>query len=374
VADSSNIDDMLARYGHNDVYDEYGQVVIDKLPTDLPYFVVSCPELPQYKGDKKTCSGSFTDPLSPSKSFTFDGCQINVQGTSSATYARKNYDLQFKNGFDMTQSGEHADDYQLDPSVKPFNRFVLKADVASSEGANNVELTMLYCDADPYKRPEERADPQVRKGIWGRPAVLFWHNTDTNETSFVGKVNFNLPKRAPVPYGYSGDMESWEFQNNTSDLMLFLTDHFDQTMIVDPATGEAKEGWRYDYEARFPEDTWTDYSKLHELQTFVYSTYRANATGATLATPYVDVDGIEHTTDDAAYRLARFRTEFGKYAEVDSFIFYYIFTELFLMIDSRAKNLFIGFSGGDATGTTAIDRKAVAEPYDMDSSLGIEAA
>jgi hypothetical protein len=86
------------------------------------------------------------------------------------------------------------------------------------------------------------------------------------------------------------------------------------------------------------------------------------------------VDGIEHTVDDAAYRLAKFRTEFGKYAEVDSFIFYYIFTELFLMIDSRAKNLFIGFSGGDATGTTAIDRKAVAEPYDMDSSLGIEAA
>jgi hypothetical protein len=46
---------------------------------------------------------------------------------------------------------------------------------------------MLYCDADPYKRPEERADTQVRKGIWGRPAVLFWHNTDTNETSFVGR-------------------------------------------------------------------------------------------------------------------------------------------------------------------------------------------
>ena len=42
-------------------------------------------------------------------------------------------------------------------------------------------------------------------------------------------------------------------------------------------------------------------------------------------------DGNVHTVDNAAYRLAKFRTEFGNYAEVDSFLFYYIFTELFLI-------------------------------------------
>jgi len=368
IADTLDGALMKERYDHNNIYDEYGQVVISKLPKDLPYFILNAPELPQYKGDKKVITGSYVDPQFNSRSFTFEGCQINVQGTSSAPYARKNYDMQFKKGFEMANGG-HADNYALAPSVIPFNRFVLKADVASSEGANNVELVKLYNDATPFKRREQEDNPLVRQGIYGFPIAVFWHNTDTNETTFLGKYNFNLPKRAPGPYGYSGNMESWEFQNNTSDLMLFLTDYFDETMYTDPTTGDSKELWKYDYEARFPEDTWSDYSKLQELQSFVYSTYRANATGNALPAP-VTYEKVTYTNDTADYRLAKFRAEFGKYAEVSSFIFYYIFTELFLMVDSRAKNLFIGFSGSDTTGLTAIDRKAVAEPYDMDTAIG----
>ena len=367
IADSQDIDLLTERFRHNDVYDEYGQVVIEKLPEDLPYFILEAEELPQYKGDKKTISGSYVNPLAPMRSFTFDGCQINVQGTSSAPYARKNYDMQFKSGFELRTG--HADNYELVSGVVPFNRFVLKADVASSEGANNVELVKLYNDADPYIRPERQADTRVRDGIYGFPIAVFWFDTAHNQTTFMGKYNFNFPKRAPGPYGYSGDMESWEFQNNTSDLMLFKTDYFDQTMVVDPTTGDAKEAWRYDYEARFPEDTWTNYAKLQELHTWIRSTYRAEATGNALSAP-VTYDGVTYSSDTAAYRLAKFRAEFSKYAEVESFLFYYIFTELFLMVDSRAKNLFIGFSGGNATGTTAIDRKAVAEPYDMDTAIG----
>ena len=368
ISDTQSGTLMKERFEHNDVYDEYGKIVISKLPKDLPYFILNAEELPQYKGDKKTISGSYVDPEHPAKSFTFTGCQANVQGTSSAPYARKNYDLQFKNGFEMN-GGSHEDNYALAPAVIPFNRFVLKADVASSEGANNVELVKLYNDATPYARREQEEDARVRQGIYGFPIVVFWHDTAHNETTFLGKYNFNLPKRAPGPYGYTGNMESWEFQNNTSDLMLFKSDFFDQTMVTDPTTGEAKESWRYDYEARFPSDEWVNYSKLQELQSFIVSCDRSKATGNTLASA-VTYGDVTYTVDNAAYRLARFRNEFGKYAEVSSFIFYYIFTELFLMVDSRAKNLFIGFSGGDTTGLTAIDRKAVAEPYDMDTAIG----
>ena len=368
IADTQDADLMLSRYRHNDVYDEYGEVVIEKLPTDLPYFILNAAELPQYKGDKKTITGSYVDPETPARSFTFEGCQINVQGTSSAPYYRKNYDMQFKQGF-LMRSGTKVDDYALASSVIPFNRFVLKADVASSEGSNNVELVKLYNDIDPYTRPERAADPKVRDGIYGFPIVVFWYDTENNVTHFMGKYNFNLPKRAPAPYGYSDNMESWEFQNNTSNLMLFKSDYFDLTMYTDPTTGDTKELWRYDYEARFPEDTWTDYSKLQELQSFIYSTYRGNATGDALASP-VSYGGVTYTTDSAEYRLAKFRAEFGNYAELQSFLFYYVFTELFLMVDSRAKNLFIGFSGSPTTGLQHIDRKAVAEPYDMDTAIG----
>ena len=83
IADTQNITQMLARYEHNDIYDEYGSIVIEDLPGDLPYLVISCPELPQYKGDKKTVSGYYVDPVNAAKSFSFTGAQADVQGTSS---------------------------------------------------------------------------------------------------------------------------------------------------------------------------------------------------------------------------------------------------------------------------------------------------
>ena len=371
IADTRDISKRAELYERNNVYDIYGNIIASKLPRDLPYMIVEAEQLPQYKGDKKTVSGTYVDPANPVKSFTFTGCQINVQGTSSAPYARKNYDLQFKNGFEMTQSGSHADNYALTDTIVPFNRFVTKADVASSEGANNVELVKLYCEISPFKTREMLADSRIRQGIYGFPIVMFWKNATTGATSFLGKYNFNLPKRAPGPYGYSGDMESWEFQNNTSNLMLFKTDYFDETMYTDPETGDTKERWRYDYEARFPDDSWVNYTKLQELQSFIVSTDRSAATGEDLASPVV-YSNVTYTKDTAEYRLAKFKNEFGNYAEVNSFIFYYLFTEFFLMVDSRAKNLFIGFSGSDTDPSLnlAIDRKAVAEPYDMDTAIG----
>ena len=74
---------MLERYNHNNIFDDTLHITPNSLPSDLPYMIINGPELPQYKGDKKTVSGSFTDQENPNKSFTFEGCQINVQGTSS---------------------------------------------------------------------------------------------------------------------------------------------------------------------------------------------------------------------------------------------------------------------------------------------------
>ena len=60
------------------------------------------------------------------------------------------------------------------------------------------------------------------------------------------------------------------------------------------------------------------------------------------------VDGEKSTTytnDTAAYRKAKFRAELSNFVELDSALFYYLFTELFLMVDSRAKNMFPSFMG-----------------------------
>lgn len=367
IADTRDGGLLLERYARNRVYDAYGRVVIAQLPSNLPYFVFEAEELPQYKKDKKIISGYYTDPMHPSKSFSFTGMQIDVQGTSSAPYYRKNYDLQFKNGFEMS-SESHADKYKLRETSVPTARFVVKADVASSESANNTQLVRLYNDICPYKTDEMLADPRVRWGIDGFPIVVFWHDTATDETKFLGKYNFNFPKRFPEGYGYSGDDESWEWQNNTSDRMLFKSDDFD-SMYTDPETMEEYPAWKNDFEARFPEDTWEDTDNLREWIGWVVSTDRDQATGEPLPSP-VTYGGVSYTNDTAEYRLAKFSAELGDYAEEDSLIFYYIFTELFLMVDSRAKNLFMGFHGSACEARGAMERKVVAEPYDMDTAAG----
>lgn len=184
IADTQDGGLMLDRYTRNNVFDAYGNIVISQLPSDLPYMIRSAPELPQYKGDKKTIDVTFVNPLYPAKSFTATGVQSDVQGTSSQYYPRKNYKDKYKNGFNMN-SGAQASKYALNPNVVPVNTFTVKADVASSEGANNVELVRLYEEACPYRTPAQQNDPRVRQGIDGFPIVQFWN--DGNTTSFLGK-------------------------------------------------------------------------------------------------------------------------------------------------------------------------------------------
>lgn len=98
-------------------------------------------------------SGSYVDPVQPSKSFTFTGAQVDVQGTSSQYYARKNYKIKFKKGFIINDAT--GSKYAMNADAIPVNTFCFKADVASSEGANNVELVRLYNSACPYKTPAQ---------------------------------------------------------------------------------------------------------------------------------------------------------------------------------------------------------------------------
>ena len=333
----ASIDDvtlMLDKYIKNNVYDAYGKIVIDNLPNDLPYLILECPELPQFKGDKKTVSGTYVDPTNTARSFTFTGAQIDVQGTSSAGYERKNYKIKFKEGFVMTVSGATVNGYKIRENSIATNVFTFKADVASSEGCNNVELVRLYNDTCPYKTDAQKANSSVRQGIDGFPIVIFWDNG--SDTTFLGKYNFNNDKGTPEVFGFAEPDESWEVRNNTSDRVLFKSDDF------------SGDGWKNDFEARYPED-YTDASQLQEFASWLKSTDREQATNVALLES-VTYDGVIYNTDTAEYRLAKFKAEAKNYMEMSSAEFYYLFTEIFLMCDSRAKNMFPSFIGSTITG------------------------
>ena len=368
IADIQDVDEMLTEYLRNDIYDENGKVVIDKLPKDLPYMIITCPILPQFKGDKKKCSGSFVDPVNENRSFTWTSADIDVQGTSSQYYARKNYKIKFKKAVITLADGTETTKYAIREGAMPVSTFCFKADVASSEGCNNVELVRLYDMSCPYKTPAQEENESVHQGIDGFPMVIFHNNGAV--TSFLGKYNFNVDKGAEEFFGFGEGDESWEIKNNTSDRVLWKSADYDAMGVDDD--GHGIKAWLLDFEARYPDTDpeYTDPSQLREFSSWIVTTNPDTATNAPLPAPVIysttvsqhiatedpDTGAISYrevlvpqdvtfTMDSAEYRLAKFKAELGDYMEVEDAKFYYLFTELFLMIDSRAKNMFPSFVG-----------------------------
>ena len=346
IADTQNPDERMNRYLRNSIYDAYGRVVVSQLPRDLCYMVLECPQLPQSKGDKKNCHGSFVDLIHPERSFTFRNAEIDVQGTSSQYYYVKNYKIKFKNGFILTD-GSTVTAYQMNEDAVPVNTFTMKADVASSEGAFNVVLAMLYHDLCSYKTPAQEADSRVRQTIEGFPMVMFWNNG--SQTNFIGKYNFNNDKGTEEVFGFQSGDESWEILQNGTDRVGWHSADFSGT------------GWKNDFEARYPDKN-TNITRLQALAAWLVSTDTAQATGNAI-TP-VTYGGVEYTTDTVEYRLAKFSAELSDHFIEEAVIFYYLFTEVFLCIDQREKNAF-------PTYLKDLDRWIVLF-YDADSSLGTD--
>lgn len=328
IADTQDLGDKKDRYDRNSIFDDYGQILPTTLRPSQCYMILRCPVLPTYKGDKKTCSGEYVDPVHPERSFSFTGAKIDVQGTSSQYYYVKNFKIKFKGGF--TRDGATSDTYAMNDSAVPTNEFTFKADVASSDGANNVVLAEMYNDLCPIRTPAQERDPRVRQTIEGHPIVMF-HN-DGSGAKFIGKYNFNNDKGTPEVFGFTTGDESWEILENGNALVSFKTDDF--------------TNWQTSFEARYPDGN-SDITKLREFVSWVAST---------------DTTGL--SDEEKAERLQKFKGEIGNWCSVDDAIFYYLYTLIFLCIDQREKNAFPTWN--------AEMGKWIWLFYDADSSIGTD--
>lgn len=345
IADTQDSQDLVDRYYRNKIYDDYGQIQTANLPAALPYLILNSTTLPQSKKDPKVVSGQFVNPSNPAKSFSFTDAIFDVQGTSSQFYYRKNYTGEFE-GFTLS-SGATTKTYAMNAEAVPTSVFCFKADVASSEGANNVELVRLYCDTCPTNLAELLEKENVRQGIDGFPIVVFWN--DGEKTTFLGKYNFNNDKSTAEVFGFESGDESWEIKNNTDLHGLWKDDNFEDG------------SWANAFEARYPED-YTNGERLAALAKWICSTDTEAATNVVLAEPVV-YNGVSYTNDTAEYRLAKFKSELANHFDVDAILFNYLFTELFLMVDNRAKNAFPTYYNKLG--------KWFILPYDYDTALGI---
>lgn len=351
ICDRPTLAERIAADERNDILNEYtGSITIQDLPMNIPYMIIECEELPQFKGDKKKeKSVTYVEPMRPERSFTATGVQLDVQGTSSAGYPVKNYKVSLKGGLTYTNSGTEAKGFPIVAGGLEGKVICLKADFASSEQANNVMLVDYYEQNCPFKTPPQETDGRVRQGVRGFPCVVFWHDTVNDVTTFVGKYNFNDDKSNENVFGFDREKypncECWEFCNNTSDRVLFNRSEYEEWGVDED--GEPIEAWRLDFEARFPDldDPYKDYTQFKRMTDWVVSTNRS----------------LVDSEEEKAARLQKFKDEFEDYFEKDAMIFYYLFTEVFLLADNRAKNMFL---------TTFDGEHWFPIPYDMDTAIG----
>lgn len=425
ICDRATLAERIAADERNDIFNN-DEITIESLPMTIPYIVMECEELPRSKGDKKKDkSVTFVDPINPARSFTATGCEFDVQGTSSADYPKKNYKVKLKKGISYTNSGNvDPDGFPVFEDGISAGVLCLKADYASSENANNVTLVDYYESIAPFdgdipypptiENPEDDGyvgfiDTRCRRGIRGFPIVVFWKNTETGEISFIGKYNLNDDKSNEIVFGFDRDIipktECWEFRNNTSDRVLFKDLKFfegeenatdwsaestyqtgdivihnsrpykclEDSVVAEPTSlntsweqipwflDKNNGGLFGDFEPRFPDldDMYSDFSGFYRMCRWIHSTdTTVDNSGTDLK---ISIKG-ELFADTPANRLRKFKEEFTEYFIKDATLFFYIFTELFLMIDNRAKNMFL-------TTFDAIHWFPIQ--YDMDTAIGI---
>lgn len=310
MADMVDVAKKTVSYEGNDIYDEYGKISFTKAKEKNSVMVITG-TLPGSKGDKKKVKVSYYDADNPGIDYVDNNVEIDVQGTSSQYYIRKNWKLKC------------SSDHYIDTTQLPASVFCIKVDYAEATGTHNTQNANLIQTFYEEPIPPQAVEPKTRTTIYGKPILLFHQATETSNPVFYGKANYNYDKGAGPVFGFTPDydVECWEFKDNISDACNFL--------------GPIPENWDNDFEARYP-DKHKDISRFKAMHDWVVS-----------------------TKDD----LDKFKEEFKNYFDFHYSLIYYVYTFFALMVDQRAKNMFLTYWG--STG------KWQPWFYDNDTCFGI---
>lgn len=381
IADCADPAEMAERYERNDVFNTDGTLSRTKLSQrngDLRVIHIKADRMTTGKEDEVT--GDFEllyGNGGESHHLTAQGITFKAQGTSSLEYilAALNLDIDFSRASSWINGrGEAVAAYAMRADSIPVDYFNLKANVASSESANNICIADDFNEFAPFHCAAQKADRRVRDSVEGNPCAVFFTNTSAGSIDvgartvapgetilyFAGDMN-NSKKNFAV---FGQDNSRWpqqcsvEIMNNTERPCRFL----------DPVAADEK--WKDgDFEFRFPK-TGTDEMKeaFRAMQAWVVSTAQGQETNAAFPVP-VNIGGTVYAGDTAEYRKAKFLAEFEDYFHKPSALFNYLMTERHCLADNRAKNVFPCYEWVEAVNGY---RWVFRNPYDCDTAEGTD--
>ena len=374
--------ELLELYNKNDIYDENGNVSIDKMSAICPVMKVTG-DLDTLlatsdKNIKVTCDVDFIDLQDPTKSFTSTGTQFKLQGTSSLGYPRKNYKIDFGKGKLYDYNGNEVKKqryvlYDGDPGEKTWT---FKADYMDSSMSRNSGVARFWNDAlynaqidgdyklrtpaqDYAEKNPDKVGYKIRTTPNSKPIVIFYRETVDDDWIFQGQYNFLNDKGNDTLFGFDslGDFDNsktvcFEGLENTTLLSKFR----------DVSTFDA--AWNNTWSFRFPDydatdglspdelaDRATKVAQLKNLVSWINScnrssdvTYGDNITISAEIKP-----GSNGTVaDNDANRLLKFRMEKWDHLDVYKVAAYYVYLMRHGAVDQTIKNTFwTSFGVGD---------------------------
>lgn len=327
-------------------------------------------------------------------SFKIGPTLFQVQGTSSTYYSRKNYDIFFtgqkyvKKGsdasskvwtskFDENVGKSHtyegglktAPRYSMSSEDQGVPVLCLKADYSDSSNLHNTVLTKMVNDVwktlgtnfmTPSQHNNDTVYDNVRVGINGHPIDVFIKD-GTGAEQYIGQYNMNNEKKdSHHVYGFTagsgnpsiGSAICVEFLENNKPATLFnTTESFDWDNCSSSVDNEGAA--IPELEFRYPSNDWVDGSAeekaaVKRVFTWVYDCY------VHWNSSYNEITG--------EYTSTKFVEELTQYFNPYNLCSWYLYTDYFLAVDQRSKNMML--ASWDKTIWYFL-------PYDSDTALGV---
>ena len=403
IADLQDLGQQRSVYDDNNIYDEDKQNLSYYKVLNQKKLPVLCfiGKLPTYKGDKKKKSvrAIFNHPEYPELNFDEILEQVDVQGTSSQYYIRKNWKIKF------SQARRHM------VNELPARVFCLKVDYAESTGTHNTQnanLIETFYEVEelntklppknniPSSMSSEKREEleKVRTTITGYPILIFHLDTsDTNliqnitpealaqepAVKFYAKGNFNYDKDAEDVFAFNEDydVECWEFLQNENPNS-FLVDWPENPSKYFEARYHRRLGELEDAQdakdEKLESKIFTDMiARFKTMYEWVRSTDRNGATNELFDDP-ITIGSDTFYGDSSEYRLAKFKNEFRNWFNLPYSLVYYVYTFFALMVDQRAKNMFLTYWLDNPYKEESSTNKGHWYPYfyDNDTCFGID--
>ena len=392
IADARNADEMIARYNRNQIYDENNaltpETLAEKCP-DLRIIMIDAPWFTNDKDDKvsgTTIRQIYKGGDAVLDNWTCTGAKHSGQGTSSNKYGYAGRNLRLIMNEDeslFTFNGTNEDGTPITGKTITLTRdsvpnayYNIKVNIASSENQNNAQFARRYNEFNPVVRPAKVNDHKVKDTMEFYNCVVFireneedltkhrefndtsWHfyaigNIGDDKKSDKSRVNDSKDPKECIVEIMDFDVPLAEFPTGIGGRRI-APENF---VAGNPAYDNLYSAYTYDEEGKFKGFGAESYEFRYEMKGITDEQRQANIDAWREFYKFVVT-----STDE------EFVANIENYFVLDSALYYYLFTERYLMCDNRAKNSFWHY----AKCADGIYRWNLCFGYDFDTALGID--